>query len=159
MTGFSHLDAKGRARMVDVGDKAVTRREAAASGAIHMSPAAMRLLRSRRNPKGDVFAAAVLAGTLAAKRVDEIIPLCHSTALDAVEIAFSRACGRLGVRARVRCQGRTGVEMEALTAAAVALLTVYDMCKSVDKAMTIGPIRLEAKSGGRSGTWWRGRRT
>jgi cyclic pyranopterin phosphate synthase len=153
---LTHIDGSGRARMVDVGAKAVTRREALAEGAVGLSPAVVRLLRAKRSPKGNILAVSRLAGILAAKRVDELIPLCHTVPLDGVEVSFILEKSRLVIRASARAEGKTGVEMEALTAVSVAALTVYDMCKAVDKGMTIGPIRLLAKSGGRSGDYaWR----
>lgn len=154
-TRLSHLDAAGKARMVDVGDKPATLREALAVGEIAIAPRVLRLIRSGRLPKGDVLAAARLAGILAAKKTADLIPLCHPLALDAVEVVFQTRRDRIGIRARVRTSGRTGVEMEALTAVSVAALTLYDMCKSADKGMTIGPVYLARKSGGRSGLYER----
>ena len=139
--------------MVDVGSKPVTRREAAASGEISVSPAVAALLRSGAVPKGDVHATARVAGILAAKRVDELIPLCHTLALDAVEVSFEVLDDRVVIRAEVRTEGRTGVEMEALTAVQVALLTIYDMCKAADRGMVMTDVRLLEKQGGKSGHW------
>jgi len=139
--------------MVDVGAKPVTRREAVAYGRITLNAEASKLLREDKVPKGDVFAAARIAGIQAAKRTGELIPLCHPLGLDAVEIGFRHEGRTVHVRAAVRLNGRTGVEMEALTAVSVAALTLYDMLKAVDRGMTIGPIRLGAKSGGRSGRY------
>ena len=141
--------------MIDVGGKPVTGRAASACGRIHMSPAARKALLSGKLPKGDALAAARVAGILAAKRTSDIIPLCHPLPLDSVEIRLSPAPGGLRVEAAVRCSGRTGVEMEALTAVCAACLTVYDMTKSVDPAMTIGPVFLREKKGGRSGHFLR----
>jgi len=154
---LSHLDQDGRARMVDVGDKAVTARAAAAEGEIHMSADAFRLVADQAVAKGDVLTVAQVAGTLAAKRTAELIPLCHPIGLDHVEVEtrLDEALPGVRVRATVRAVGRTGVEMEALTAVAVALLTVYDMVKAADRAMELGAIRLVEKTGGKSGTWRR----
>jgi cyclic pyranopterin phosphate synthase len=148
--------------MVDVGLKRVTRREALAEGHIRMTGRAWRLLRRNRVSKGDVLAVARVAGIQAAKRTSELIPLCHPLTLDQVRVEFEPdgKRRRLWVRAAARCSGRTGAEMEALTAAAVALLTVYDMCKAADRGMEIGAVRLLRKSGGRSGLYRRpGRRS
>ncbi|OLD42246.1 MAG: molybdenum cofactor biosynthesis protein C [Gemmatimonadetes bacterium 13_1_40CM_2_70_7] len=154
---FSHLDQDGRARMVDVGDKAVTTRVASAEGEIRMSAEAFRLVADQAVAKGDVLTVAQVAGTLAAKRTAELIPLCHPIGLDHVEVETRLDETLPGVRVRgtVRAVGRTGVEMEALTAVAVALLTVYDMVKAADRAMELGAIRLVEKTGGKSGTWRR----
>lgn len=153
---LTHLDAAGNARMVDVGDKDVTSREARATAIVRMQASTMRLLQGGQTPKGDVLAAARIAGIQAAKRTPELIPLCHAIALSGVEVAFDYPDDqRLRVEVRARARDRTGVEMEALTAAAVAALTVYDMLKAVDRAMAIEEVRLEEKRGGRSGTWQR----
>ena len=154
---LTHLDRRGRARMVDVGDKPVTRREAIARGEVRMKPATLRAIATGRAKKGDVLAAARLAGILAAKRTHELIPLCHPLPIQsiAIELAANRERSLVEVEARVAVDGKTGVEMEALTAVAVACLTVYDMTKAIDRGMTIGRIRLIKKSGGRSGTWER----
>jgi cyclic pyranopterin phosphate synthase len=143
--------------MVDVGAKPVSRREAVAGGEIRMGEAAWRLLRARRTAKGDALAVARVAGIQAAKRAGELIPLCHPLRLDQVRVDFRAEPKRriLRVRATVRCSERTGAEMEALTAASVALLTVYDMCKAADRGMRIGGITLLRKSGGRSGLYVR----
>lgn len=153
---LSHFDERGNSRMVDVSSKPVTVRTARASGEIRMQPATLEAIRDRSMAKGDVIAVAQLAGIQAAKRTGELIPLCHPLGLDsaAIEATFPGP-GTLRLEARVAVHGRTGVEMEALTAVAVAALTVYDMCKSVDRAMEIGPIRLEEKTGGRHGTYRR----
>lgn len=142
-------------RMIDVGGKPVTGREASACGRIHMSGPARRALLAGKLPKGDALAAARLAGILAAKRTSAIIPLCHPLPLDSVELRLAPAPGGLRVESTVRCTARTGVEMEALTAVCAACLTVYDMTKSVDPAMTIGPVFLLEKKGGRSGRFLR----
>jgi len=141
--------------MVDVGAKPVTQRRAVAAGSLRLSDKALRLLRSGGLKKGDALAAARIAGILAAKRVDSLIPLCHPLALECVEIRFGFGEGRVDVEAEVRTSGKTGVEMEALAAACVACLTLYDMAKSEDRAMTIGPVYLEEKHGGRSGSYIR----
>ena len=155
MSEFSHLDGQGRARMVDVGDKSPGRREATAEGCLRMQAATLARLRAGDLPKGDVLAAARIAGILAAKRTWELVPLCHPLALDAVAVEFEAVDAPPGIwcRARVACRGATGVEMEALTAVQVALLTVYDMCKALDRGMVMEGIRLLEKRGGRSGDW------
>jgi cyclic pyranopterin phosphate synthase len=150
---LSHLDSQGRARMVDVSDKSVTAREAAAEGFIRMSSATLALALSGQGKKGDVFAVAELAGVMAAKKTADLIPLCHPLPLTAIKVEISEAEGGLRVTARVKTTSQTGVEMEALTAASVALLTLYDMLKAADKAMTIEGVRVIAKSGGRSGDY------
>nr|WP_325063664.1 cyclic pyranopterin monophosphate synthase MoaC [Streptomyces marianii] len=153
---LTHLDARGAARMVDVSDKAVTAREAVASTAVVMAPATLSLITSGAAAKGDVLATARLAGITAAKRTGDLIPLCHPLSLDAVRVDLSAtAPDRLLITARAKTSGRTGVEMEALTAVAVAGLTVIDMCKAVDRSMQVTGIRLEEKRGGRSGHWRR----
>lgn len=157
MKRLSHVNRHGRARMVDISDKGETKREAVARGVITMQPETLRMIQQGSLPKGDVLAAARLAGVMAAKRVPDLIPLCHPLLLTSAEIEFTpvERAGRLDIESRVRITGRTGAEMEALTAVAVAALTVYDMCKAVDKAMVIGSIRLVAKKGGKSGTYRR----
>jgi len=144
---LSHLDAEGRLRMVDVGAKAVTARTAEASGFVAMSPTTVAAIRQRRTPKGDPLEAARLAGIMAAKRTAELIPLCHPLGLDHVEVkaALAESLPGVTVWARVRTVGRTGVEMEALTAVSVALLTVYDMVKAVDDSLVIGDVQLVEK--------------
>ena len=157
MTKLTHLDERGQARMVDVGGKAETARSATATGRIRMSPQAFAAVRDGSGPKGDVLAAARIAGIMAAKKTGELIPLCHPLALDAVtlEFAFENADDHGAVRATARASltGRTGVEMEALTAASLALLTIYDMAKALDKGMVIEGVRLLEKTGGKSGDW------
>jgi cyclic pyranopterin phosphate synthase len=152
---LTHLDEDGRARMVDVSDKAVTLREATASGLVTMRPATLAMVIEGKAPKGDVLAAARIAGIMAAKRTHELIPLCHPLmiAKAAVTLSADPARNAVAVTATVAVEGKTGVEMEALTAVAVACLTLYDMLKSVDRAMRIAEIRLVAKSGGRSGAY------
>ena len=154
MTKLTHLDAAGHARMVDVGGKAETQRVAVASGRITMTPAALTAIRDGAVPKGDVLAAARIAGIMAAKKTAELIPLCHPLALDAVTVDFEVDADAVRVTATASLTGRTGVEMEALTAASVALLTVYDMAKAIDKGMVIEGVRLIAKRGGKSGDWF-----
>ena len=153
MTGLTHLDQAGAARMVDVGDKATTRREATAAGRIAMSAAALALVRDASAKKGDVLAVARVAGIMAAKRTAELIPLCHPLPLTRVTVDLELESDGVSVAATCATEGRTGVEMEALTAASVALLTVYDMVKAVDRHMTIEAVRVVAKSGGKSGDW------
>ncbi|CAM3320871.1 cyclic pyranopterin monophosphate synthase MoaC [Kibdelosporangium persicum] len=154
--GLTHLDAAGRARMVDVGEKPVTRRVAVASGVVSMKPETLELITGGRIAKGDVLATARIAGIMAAKKTGELIPLCHPLGLDSVTVDLGpTGPGTLTITATVSVTGKTGVEMEALTAVSVAALTVYDMCKAADKDMVIGDVRLEAKSGGRSGDYRR----
>jgi cyclic pyranopterin monophosphate synthase len=155
--GLTHLDERGQARMVDVGAKQETQRVARAEARVRMSPATLDLIVGQTAPKGDVLGAARLAGIQAAKRTWELIPLCHPLPLDVagVDIAVDRELPGLRIVAEARVTGRTGVEMEALTAASVAALTVYDMCKAVDRGMEILSVRLLEKSGGRSGHWVR----
>lgn len=154
---LSHLDRLGQARMVDIGAKDETIREAAGRGFIALRPATVRLIRERTIPKGDVFATARVAGIMAAKRVHELIPLCHTLLLTAADVEFriSRNPSGVHIESRVKTTGRTGAEMEALTAVSTAALTIYDMCKAVDKDMVIGDICLVYKAGGRSGTYRR----
>ena len=153
MNRLTHLDALGNAQMVDVGSKAETARSATASGLIRMVPAALAAIRDGAAPKGDVLAAARIAGIMAAKKTADLIPLCHALALDAVTIDFAFEGDAVRATATASLTGRTGVEMEALTAASVALLTIYDMAKALDKAMVIEGLRLLAKRGGKSGDW------
>ena len=153
---LTHLDSSGRARMVDVGAKPASLRQAIAYGEVRIKPAVLRQIKAGQVPKGDVLAVAKIAAIMAAKRVDELIPLCHSLNLDSVDLTFKSQAGRLCVWATVRTQGKTGVEMEALTAVSVACLTIYDMAKAADKEMVIGPIYLLEKEGGRSGHFIRG---
>lgn len=154
MTGrLTHLDEMGAARMVDVGGKRESARSATATGRIRMTEQALAALTDGSGPKGDAFAAARIAGIMAAKKTAELIPLCHPLALDSVTVEFAAEEGAIRVTATASLTGRTGVEMEAMTAACVALLTLYDMGKALDKAMTIEGVRLLAKSGGKSGEW------
>jgi cyclic pyranopterin monophosphate synthase len=154
---LSHIDARGRARMVDVGAKDETERLARAEAVVLMAAETLAVIEDEAVPKGDVIAAARLAGIMAAKRTSELIPLCHPLALTSVTVDIETASGLPGVRVitEARLKGRTGVEMEALVAASVAALTIYDMCKAIDRGMEITDVRLLEKSGGRSGTWRR----
>ena len=154
-TRLSHVDARGRVHMVDVGAKQVTTREAIARGRITMSAVALRQIRSGAVKKGDPLQAARLAGIMAAKQTSALIPLCHPLALTGVDVDLIPIARGYDIEVRVRTSAQTGVEMEALTAVAVAALTIYDMVKAVDKRMTIGPIRLMKKTGGKSGTFTR----
>ncbi|HZT79652.1 MAG TPA: cyclic pyranopterin monophosphate synthase MoaC [Gemmataceae bacterium] len=157
MPDLTHFDERGASRMVDTSAKPETLREAKASGRIRMAPATLALIRDKGLAKGDVLEVARLAGIMAAKRTGDLIPLCHPLPITSATVDFAfEGDDRLRVEATVRVFGRTGVEMEALTAVAVAALTVYDMCKAVDRVMTVEQIRLEEKSGGRSGTFRRG---
>ena len=153
MSRLTHLDDKGAARMVDVGGKAETARTATATGRIRMSAAALEAVRDGSGPKGDVLAAARIAGIMAAKKTGELIPLCHPLALDAVTVEFAFEEGAIRATARASLTGKTGVEMEAMTATAIALLTIYDMAKAIDKGMVIESVRLLKKTGGKSGDW------
>ena len=156
MADLTHFDEHGASRMVDTSDKPETLRQARASGRVRMAPATAALIRDRALAKGDVLEVARLAGILAAKRTGDLIPLCHPLPITSAALDFAFvADDLLRIEARVRVFGRTGVEMEALTAVSVAALTVYDMCKAVDRVMTIERVRLEEKSGGRSGTFRR----
>lgn len=148
---LTHLDERGHARMVDVGDKGETTRRAVAEGSVVTRPDVIAAIRDGAVPKGDVLAVARVAGIQAAKRTWELIPLCHPLLLDQVAVELALAEDRVQVRATVRCTGRTGVEMEALTAVSTAALAVYDMCKAMDRRMRITDVRLLEKSGGRSG--------
>lgn len=152
---FTHLDEAGRARMVDVGEKAVTRRTATAAARVTMAPATLQMILDGGHQKGDVLGVARVAGIMAAKRTHELIPLCHPLPLDSVAVELTCHPEEEAVEIRATCatSARTGVEMEALTAAGVAALTVYDMCKSVDRAMRIDAVRLLHKAGGKSGTF------
>ncbi|MBM3511101.1 MAG: cyclic pyranopterin monophosphate synthase MoaC [Alphaproteobacteria bacterium] len=155
MSDFTHFDAKGNARMVDVGDKDVTERTATAVATVAMQPATLALIRSGGVKKGDVLQVARLAGIMAAKRTADLIPLCHPLSLAAVdlELTCDPARNAVDIRATCRVIARTGVEMEAMTAASIAALTVYDMCKSVDRGMRVTEVRLIHKAGGKSGTF------
>lgn len=153
MTDLTHFDDKGKAIMVDVGDKAITHRIAVARGEVTMQPETLARILDDRVEKGDVFGVARLAGIMAAKKTSELIPLCHPLLINNVTVEFSPDSdhSRVEIEATVKVNGQTGVEMEALTAVSVAGLTIYDMCKAVDKTMTIGNVRLAEKMGGRSG--------
>ena len=153
MTGLTHLDENGAARMVDVGSKSVTARTAVAEGLIRMSESALEAIMTGSGKKGDALATARIAGIMAAKRTGELIPLCHPLALDSLRVDFERLPEGIRVAATASLSGKTGVEMEAMTAASVALLTIYDMGKALDRAMVIEGIRLLEKTGGKSGTW------
>jgi cyclic pyranopterin phosphate synthase len=156
MPDLTHFDASGASRMVDVGGKTAARRTARASGRVHMAAETLRLIHERRAVKGDVLEVARLAGIMAAKRTPDLIPLCHPLAIDSVAVDFTSPDDRtLAIEATVQVEAKTGVEMEALTVVAIAALTVYDMCKSVDRGITIERVQLEEKSGGRSGHWLR----
>ena len=152
---LSHLDERGHSRMVDVSDKDVTRREATARGRVAMNAGTLALIGEGRLPKGDVLAAARIAGIMAAKRTPDLIPLCHPLPISGVELELTFDAGdpAVEIEATVRTTARTGVEMEALTAVSVAALTIYDMCKAVQRDMRIEAVRLVAKSGGRSGDY------
>jgi cyclic pyranopterin phosphate synthase len=152
---LTHFDETGNARMVDVGAKEVTERVAVARASVSMQAATLALIRDKTAAKGDVLAVAQLAGIMAAKKTPDLIPLCHPLALSSVDVQLTLDTKRnaVDIEATCRLKGRTGVEMEALTAASVAALTVYDMCKSVDRGMVISDVRLLHKSGGKSGTW------
>ena len=152
---LSHIDSRGRIKMVDVGHKPVTERQAVASGSIAMSHEAKRLVRSGAVKKGDPLQAARLAGIMAAKQTSALIPLCHPLPLSSVQIELTPTARGYDIEACVRTTAQTGVEMEALTAVAVAALTIYDMMKAVDRSMVIGDIRLTSKTGGRSGAYHR----
>ncbi|MCU1246433.1 MAG: moaC [Acidobacteria bacterium] len=154
---FSHLDETGGISMVDVGAKRTTQREAVAVATVRMKPATLRRLIEQALPKGDVLTTAKIAGVLAAKQTSSLIPLTHSLPLSSVDVTFDLDpdAGTIEVRSIVRCEGKTGVEMEAMTACAIASLTIYDMCKSAEKGISIDALQLVRKSGGKSGTWER----
>jgi len=153
MSKLSHLDDKGAARMVDIGGKANSQRKAVATGRIRMSAETLQAVRDGSGPKGDVLAAARIAGIMAAKKTAELIPLCHPLALDAVTVEFEFEEGAVRATATASLTGKTGVEMEAMTATSIALLTIYDMAKVLGKGMVIEEVRLLSKSGGKSGEW------
>jgi len=157
MSKLTHFDARGRARMVDVSEKPETVREAVAKGSVSMKKTTLRMIRDGKMSKGDVLGVARIAGIMAAKRTAEIIPMCHPLNITSVEVAFEydEKRGRILIESRARIRGVTGVEMEALTAVAAAALTIYDMCKSVDREMIISDILLLEKRGGKSGTFKR----
>ena len=153
MNKLTHLDSQGAARMVDVGGKPETARSATATGRIRMLAAALDAVREGSGPKGDVLAAARIAGIMAAKKTGELIPLCHPLSLDAVSLDFAFETDAVRATATASLTGRTGVEMEAMTATSIALLTIYDMAKALDKSMVIEAVRLLEKTGGKSGAW------
>jgi cyclic pyranopterin phosphate synthase len=153
MSKLTHLDSEGAAHMVDVGGKPATARRAVASGRITMSAEALAAIRAGNAPKGDVLGTARIAGIMAAKRTGELIPLCHPLGLEAVSVEFDYEDAAIRVTATASLTGRTGVEMEAMTAASIALLTIYDMAKAIDKGMVIDAVRLITKTGGKSGDW------
>jgi cyclic pyranopterin monophosphate synthase len=157
MSQLTHLDDKGQARMVDVGDKAVTQRSATAEAWVEMQPATLRMITEGTHKKGDVFAVARIAGIQAAKKCSDLIPLCHPLMLSSVKVELTAQPETSRVRIEATCtlSGQTGVEMEALTAASVAALTLYDMCKAVDRGMVISQLQLLDKQGGKSGHWQR----
>ena len=157
MATLSHLDEQGRARMVDVSEKEITSRIAIARGTVHMRAETLALILEDKIEKGDVFSVARVAGIMAAKKTSELIPMCHPLNITSVEIEITpqKQPARVEIEASVRVSGKTGVEMEAMTAVAVAGLTIYDMCKAVDREMALGEIRLVEKSGGKSGTFIR----
>jgi cyclic pyranopterin phosphate synthase len=153
---LTHFDDAGRARMVEVGAKPETAREAVASGEVRMARATARRIADRRIEKGDVLSVARLAGIQAVKRTADLVPLCHPLRITGVDLELAVKADRVTILGRVRAHDRTGVEMEALTAVTVAALTVYDMCKAIDRGMVLGPFQLDAKRGGKSGEWRRG---
>jgi cyclic pyranopterin phosphate synthase len=157
MKKLTHIDKEGKAKMVDVGAKPPTRREATARGAVYMKKETLRLISDKKIAKGNVFDTARLAGIMAAKRTFELIPLCHPLNLSSVSVDFDidKKKNKVDIEAKVKCTGQTGVEMEALAAVSVAALTIYDMCKAVDKAMVLSDIMLIEKLGGKSGEWKR----
>jgi len=157
MKKLTHLDSEGKASMVDVGDKKTTKREAVACGSVYMEKATLDLICDQKIAKGNVFETARLAGIMAAKKTSELIPLCHQLNLSTVKVDFKpdRKKNKVDIESVSRCTGQTGVEMEALTAVSVAALTIYDMCKAVDKGMVISDIMLLEKRGGKSGEWKR----
>ncbi|MDY6981695.1 MAG: cyclic pyranopterin monophosphate synthase MoaC [Pseudomonadota bacterium] len=157
MATLTHLDEQGRARMVDVGDKAVTSRTAIADAIVAMKPETLRMIVDGSHKKGDVFAVARIAGIQAAKKCSDLIPLCHPLQLSSVQVELEadEAASEVHIAATCKVNGQTGVEMEALTAASVAALTIYDMCKAVDRGMVIRSVQLREKAGGKSGLWQR----
>ncbi|MGB9698776.1 MAG: cyclic pyranopterin monophosphate synthase MoaC [Thermodesulfobacteriota bacterium] len=157
MAKLSHFDEEGRARMVDVGDKPITQREAVASGRVIMKPETLKRIKDKEVEKGDVFAVARVAGIMAAKKTSDLIPMCHPLAIENVEIEFQedKEKSEVVIHTKVKYTGKTGVEMEALVATAAAALTIYDMCKAIDRGMIISDIKLLKKSGGKSGTFMR----
>ena len=160
MPELTHVNAKGEARMVDVGAKADTEREAVATGGVRMQPDTLARIKQMQVKKGDVLSVARIAGIMAAKKTPELIPLCHTLLITEVTVDFEFVGDDyIQVVAKAKCTGKTGVEMEALTAVSAACLTIYDMCKAIDRGMTIEAVRLEKKSGGKSGTYIRGEKS
>jgi cyclic pyranopterin phosphate synthase len=157
MKRLTHLDKKGRAKMVDISEKPLTQREAVAKGSVYMKPETLRLIEDKKVPKGDVLCVSRVAGIMAAKKTSELIPMCHPLNITSVNINFNLdgKKNKLDIEARIKILGQTGVEMEALTAVSAAALTIYDMCKAVDKEMVISDIMLVEKRGGRSGVFKR----
>ncbi len=157
MAKLTHLDSKGNARMVDISEKRDTKREAIAAGKVKMSPATYELIRKGQGPKGDIFTVAKIAGIMATKRTHDVIPLCHPLFITHIDVdyTFDDKKHIVGIESTVRTKGQTGVEMEALTCAMVTALTIYDMCKAVDKGIELGPFYLVEKSGGKSGKYRR----
>ncbi len=155
MSDFTHFNEQGRARMVDVSEKAPTLRTATAAGTVKMLPSTADVIRTGGVPKGDVLAVAQVAGIMAAKRTSDVIPMCHPLALTGVDVRFALGADRVDIEATVRCKGETGVEMEALHAVSAAALTIYDMCKALQKDMEITDVRLLEKKGGKSGDYHR----
>lgn len=157
MKKLTHLDKEGRAKMVDISEKPITRREAFAKGSVYMKPETLELIQDKKIPKGDVFSVSRVAGIMAAKKTSELIPMCHPLNITSVDIdlKLDSKNNKVDIEARIKIVGQTGVEMEALTAVAVAALTIYDMCKAVDKEMIISDIMLMEKRGGRSGEFKR----
>jgi cyclic pyranopterin phosphate synthase len=157
MKRLTHFDKEGKAKMVDVTEKPVSRREAIASGSITMKPETLQLIEDKKVPKGDVLCVARIAGIMAAKKTSVLIPMCHPLNITSININFeiNRKNNKIVIETKVKCEGQTGVEMEALTAVSVAALTIYDMCKAVDKEMTVSDIMLMEKRGGRSGVYKR----
>ncbi len=156
---FTHFNEQGRARMVDVSEKAPTLRTATAAGTVRMLPSTVDAIRRGGIPKGDVLAVAQVAGIMAAKRTSDVVPMCHPLALTGVDVRFALRDDAVDIEATVRCKGETGVEMEALHAVSAAALTIYDMCKALEKGMEITDIRLLAKTGGKSGDYHREQKT
>lgn len=157
MKKLTHLDKEGKARMVDISEKPITRREAFAKGSVYMKPETLKLIQDKKIPKGDVFSVARVAGIMAAKKTSELIPMCHPLNITSIDINFhlDSKKNKVDIKARVKITGQTGVEMEALTSVSVAALTIYDMCKAVDKEMVLSDIMLMEKRGGKSGDFKR----
>ena len=157
MKKLSHLDKEGKAKMVDISAKPLTNREAVARGSVYMKPGTIKLIADKKVPKGDVFSVARIAGIMAAKKTSELIPMCHPLDMTAIDIQFNLnpKKRKIDIESRVSIVGRTGVEMEALTAVSIAALAIYDMCKAVDKEMVVADIMLMEKRGGKSGTFKR----